>query len=588
MTQEQSWRYFMLGILLTALAAFIVFQMVRILLSPQAKVFRERGKVYSGEWRTFTPARGEIYDYWGHLLAGNTIVYEVGVELSQVENASTIALALNAVTGADYDDMFTIANQQHSEDAIYRVLVDFVTEEQIIRLKQLRGEMAVAYGNGDDEDQPSLVGLWFKPHLQRSYPEKDLAANVLGFVNREGIGYFGVEEKFHDRLAGTPQTIWVPTDPNRVEELPDIPPGASIVLTIDRAIQADIENILDETLEESGAEAGTIGVMDPQTGEILALASTPRINLNEYWHYDEVFVDTAPYNRAVSKSYETGSVFKVFTMAAGLDSGAVTTVTPFLDTGVFEIGGLIIRNWNSGSWGPQDMIGCMQYSLNVCLAWVASQVGVNRFYSYLQDFGIGHLTGIELAGEVTGRLKLPGDSDWYEAELGTNAFGQGVSATVVQMLMGVSAIANDGMMMTPHIVHSIREGGREYVTQPQVAGMPISEETAHTLTEMLAITVGTESYNKAIVDGYQIAGKTGTGEIPTPFGYTSYVTNASFVGWGPIDDPRFLVYVWLEKPVTSIWGSEVAAPVFREVVEHLVVLMNIPPDDVRWRLMGSK
>jgi cell division protein FtsI/penicillin-binding protein 2 len=233
------------------------------------------------------------------------------------------------------------------------------------------------------------------------------------------------------------------------------------------------------------------------------------------------------------------------------------------------------------------MIGCIKHSLNVCLAWIASEVGTGKFYEYMQAFGIGSLTGIELAGEVPGRLKLPGDSDWYEAELGTNSFGQGVSVTPVQMLMAVSAFANEGKMMTPRILLSMKKDGREYRTQPQIAGIPISAETARTMSDMLAISVEVESYSNAVVDGYRIAGKTGTGEIPTPFGYTSNVTNASFVGWGPVDDPRFIVYVWLEKPQTSIWGSEVAAPVFREVVETLVVLMNIPPDDIRMQLQNS-
>ena len=587
MRTEYSWRYTTLGLLLTALALFIILQMVRIQLSPQAQVFRDRGAAYSGGWRTIVPARGEIYDRWGHLLAGNTTVYEVGVELSEVENPSTIALALNATAGADYDEVFSAVSQEPSATAVYRVLADFVSEEQKARLEQLAMEMEVAYGGSNESNRPSLAGLRFVPHLQRSYPEKDLASNILGFVNREGKGFFGVEEKFSDLLAGTPKTVWIPLDPNRVEEIPDVPPGASLTLTIDRAIQTEVQYILDGALVTSGAEAGTIIVMHPQTGEILAMATTPRLDLNEYWRYNEVFVNPTPFNRAASKSYEPGSVFKVLTMAAALDSDTVKPNTPFLDTGVFEIGGAVIHNWNSGAWGPQDMLGCMQHSLNVCLAWVASQTGANTFYSYLQDFGIGRLTGIDMAGEVPGRLKMPGDSDWYEADLGTNSFGQGVSVTTVQMVMAVSAIANDGKMVTPRVVKSIYDKGKEYNSSPQIAGMPISDETAQTLTKMLATSLETES-SDALVEGYRVAGKTGTAEIATPLGYTSSATNASFVGWGPVDDPQFLVYVWLEKPTSSPWGSVVAAPVFQDVVERLVVLMNLPPDDIRKRWMNSQ
>jgi cell division protein FtsI/penicillin-binding protein 2 len=267
-------------------------------------------------------------------------------------------------------------------------------------------------------------------------------------------------------------------------------------------------------------------------------------------------------------------------MASALDKGAVKPDTTFIDTGVIEVGGAYIYNWNSGAWGPQDMQGCMQHSLNVCLAWVATQLGAKDFYSYMRGFGIGHLTGVDMAGENPGRLKIPGDADWYDADLGTNAFGQGVSATPLQMATAISAVANEGKMMAPHIVRSIIENGEQFNNEPRLLGMPIKKETAQTLTEMLSRSLEEEA-SDALVEGYKIAGKTGTAEIPTPYGYSSSATNASFVGWGPVDDPQFLVYVWLEKPTSSPWGSIVASPVFRQVVERLVVLMDIPPDRIR-------
>jgi cell division protein FtsI/penicillin-binding protein 2 len=184
------------------------------------------------------------------------------------------------------------------------------------------------------------------------------------------------------------------------------------------------------------------------------------------------------------------------------------------------------------------------------------------------------------------RLKIPGDEDWYDADLGTNAFGQGVSATPLQMVAAISALANDGKMMAPRIVRSIIKDGHQYNTEERMVGLPISADTAHTETEMLARSLELEA-SDALIDGYRVAGKTGTAEIPTPYGYTSNVTNASFVGWGPLPENRFVVYIWLEKPTTSIWGSEVAAPVFAEAVQRLVVLMDIPPDDVRNALFSQ-
>ncbi|NJN44113.1 MAG: penicillin-binding protein 2 [Anaerolineae bacterium] len=414
---------------------------------------------------------------------------------------------------------------------------------------------------GVDQPIQDLTGLIPIPHLQRSYPENDLAANVLGFVSRDGKGYFGVEEKYNELLAGVSKTVWMPTDPNQIQNIPDIPPGASLVLTIDREIQEMVENVLDDEVSFWGAQSGTILVMDPETGEVLAMASSGRINLNEYWKFEEQIGGLTPFNRAVGQDYEPGSIFKVLTMAAALDAGVVEPETEFLDTGLIEVGGAEIRNWNYGAWGPQTMTGCLRHSLNVCLAWIATEMGSQLFYDYMHAFGFGYSTGVDLAGEVIGRLRLPGDSNWYEADLGTNSFGQGLSVTPTQMLMALSALANEGQMVVPHVLLGIVNNGRQYNPPPQVAGYPITAETATTITEMLAVSLETEA-SVALVEGYRVAGKTGTGEIPTPYGYTSNQTNTSFVGWGPVEDPEFLVYVWLEKPTGSIWGSEVAAPIF--------------------------
>jgi cell division protein FtsI/penicillin-binding protein 2 len=587
MKTEHNWRYTFLGILMSFLPLLIVSRIVIIQANPKAlEGLLDKSQLYTGKYIKVEPARGQIYDRWGDLLAGNKTVYEVGVYLAQVRNPESIALAANIVLGMDYNEVLQIAKTPLSKNAVYRVLTNYVSEEKIDRLDAMAEQMQASEPIGDDQPAPSLSGLIYTPRLLRTYPENQVASNILGFVSRDGIGYFGVEGNYNDLLTGRPRNVWVPSDPNMVTDLPEIPPGASLVLTIDREIQISIENLLDEALNDSGAESGTIVVIDPQTGELLAVATTPRLNLNEFWRYGEVYVGSTPFNRAVSQAYEPGSVYKVLTIAAGLDSGAISLESTFLDTGVFEIGGTYIYNWNGGAWGPQDMQGCMQHSLNVCLAWIASQTGAKDFYEYMNAFGIGRLSGVDMAGEATGRLKVPGDGDWYDADLGTNAFGQGVSATPIQMAAAISAIANDGKMMAPHIVRSIINKGHQQDIDLKQIGQPIKTETARSLSEMLARSLELES-SDALVDGYRVAGKTGTAEIPTPYGYTSNQTNASFVGWGPVDDPRFLVYVWLEKPQTSIWGSEVAAPVFRDVVQNLVVLMDLPPDRVRLQVYGQ-
>jgi cell division protein FtsI/penicillin-binding protein 2 len=568
-----------MGFAFTFIGLIIIGRMFYIQISPQAETFREWETIYSGQWKVIQPARGKIYDRGGSLLAGNEIVYQIGVELQSVRNPQTIALALSGVLGLDYDEIYAAANNTDSETSVYAVLTDFVTPEKVELIKALADELVLTPTTNSDGKPHSLSGVVFTPHLHRSYPEKKLASNVLGFVSRESRGYYGVEERYNDLLTGVPKTVWIPLDPNRVSEVEDIPNGADLILTLDRDIQASMEEILDDALNTSGASSGTILVMQPETGEILAMASTPRMDLNKFWTYTDIYLEDQAFNLAVH-SYEPGSVFKVLVMATALDSKTVKQDTVFLDTGAINVGGITINNWNLGAWGPQTMLGCMQHSLNVCLAWVATEVGAKQFYEYMGDFGLGHMTGVGLAGEVSGRLKQPGDSDWHESDLGTNAFGQGVAVTPIQMVMAISALANDGKMVVPRVLHAVVDKGRQYDSPTRVAGTPISAKTARNMTEMLAVSLEEEA-SAALIPGYRVAGKTGTAEIPTPYGYTTNVTNASFVGWGPADDPQFLVYIWLEKPTTSPWGSIVAAPVFSQVVQRLVVLMDLPPDDVR-------
>jgi cell division protein FtsI/penicillin-binding protein 2 len=410
---------------------------------------------------------------------------------------------------------------------------------------------------------------------------------VLGFVTLENRGYFGVEEKYNSLLAGVPVTVWVPEDPNRAAELPAAPRGADLILTIDREIQAMVESELRKGLEDTGSKAGTIIVMDPRTGEILAMASTPQMDLNNFSQYGEVYKNASEFNRAISIQYEPGSVFKVLTMAAAIDSGTVSPSSAYLDVGFYEIGGAYVYNWDQGAWGPQDMLGCIRHSLNVCMARLADQMGAETFYTYMRRFGVGHPTGIDLAMEANGRLKVPGDSDWYKVDLGTNSFGQGVAMTPIQMMAAASALANDGRMVYPHVLYGMVSNGHQYNTPVQTLGTPISPQTARTVSEMLA-TAMEQGKMASVVEGYRIAGKTGTAQIPGPNGrYLSDQINASFIGWGPVDTPRFMVYVWFEKPDSADWAAYVAAPVFHDLVEKLVVLMSIPPDDVRQRLVGQ-
>lgn len=590
MKTDFSTRLLFIRILFILAGAAILLQIVHLQTSASASDLRKLGELYSYKRELVYPERGYIYDRYGRLLAGNEQVYEVGVNLSEMRgqnNAQSIASVVSTVLDMDYNEVYGNLTNPKNPKAVYVVLKNYVSLEKGNRLKSIQNEYEkyiAEMGSAKSQSAPpNLRGLELTPHLQRSYPENNLASNILGFYTRNNEAVMGIESKYNDLLEGSPVEVVVSIDPNQIEEIPTIPSGASLILTIDREIQAEMENIIDRAVKSSGAISGTLLVYDPETGEFLAMASNPRMNPNEYWDY----LDMKHFNRSVDYPFEPGSVFKVLTMAAALDSGTVQPDTPFVDTGVIEVGGLKIYNWDRSAWGPQTMLGCMQHSLNVCLSWVALQMGADKFYSYLKAFGIGHRTNIDLAGESLWPLAVPGDENWYESSLATNSFGQGLSTTPVQLVTAVGAIANDGVMMAPHILLGFVEDGKQYNTNPQVVGTPIKKETAQILTGMLTLSLEEEA-SDALVEGYRVAGKTGTAEIAIPGkGYVTNMTNASFIGWGPSEDPQFVVYIWLEEPKTAPWGSVVAAPVFSQVVEKLVVLMDIPPDDVRLGLRSQ-
>jgi len=590
-------RFYLLGVVFSLLGVLAVIKIIYLQTDTRAQELPKIGEaLYNYEIRTLYPERGEIFDRWGNLLAGNVEVYEIGVALDEVQrarSAETIARTLSEILESPgYAEIKVAAETPYQKGkAEFVTIADFVPAQKI---RALEDKIKTAREN---KTPLNLTGLYWSAHPMRYYPENDLASNVLGFVNflkrPENVvgcqengdwcgGHLGVEEYYDNLLAGTPIQVRLPKDPRKIDSLPPIPPGSSLILTLDREIQAAIEQIADQAHESSGAEAVTIIVANPRNGEILGMTSTPRYNLNRYWTYPEI-IDIPTFNRAISQVYEPGSVFKVLTMAGGLDSGVVTPESTFLDVGSYVVGGIPLHNWEYTVWGMQDMTGCMQHSINACLAWVADQMGPTRFYQYLEAFGIGRRTGIDLSYEALYPLRRPGDTDWHEVDLGTNSFGQGVSVTPIQMIAAISAVANEGKIMAPHIVKAYIRNGQQIEVSPKLMTAPIKAETARTLSEMLANALANEA-SPALVPGYRLAGKTGTASIPTAQGYTSPLTNASFVGWGPVDDPQFIVYIWMEKPAASPWASVIAAPVFHDVVEKVVTILRIPPDEVRQQM----
>lgn len=586
----------LLVVMCVAVLAMVV-QLIRVQFGTYAPVFAMWVEAAQDTQDEVDPDRGLIYDRDGDLLATNVPMYYLEIEVFQLTPASRkqIAAVLSQALILPYEDLYRQLTLDWGSLGQYRIRLTREVagdDRWPITIDQVAADMLKSFLL--DPDAPDLSGLKLVPAPRREYPANYLAGHVLGFVNQEGKGFFGIEGFYDDWLAGKPLTIERGYIPPEARLEPDPPAGVNLVLTIDLDIQQMLEEILREAIESNAAESGQIIVMDPRNGEILGMAIQPGLNPNNYepWLEErgvspidledlEEAEDEAVINPAVGGQFEPGSTFKVLTMAAALDSGVVERDTEFIDTGQIEVGGVRIRNWNGGAWGPQTMQGCMEHSLNVCLAWLSSEkLGASMFYEYMTAFGIGRGTGIDVAGEVAGQLRTPRHPEWTEADLGTNAFGQGVSVTPVQLLASVGAVANDGIMMQPHIVRAVVGPEGAYWPKATVLGRPVSKETADELNEMLAESIAGETH-LASVNGYRLAGKTGTAQIPTEKGYDDRWTIASFVGWGPVNDPQFIVLVRIDKPESSPWGSVVAAPVFREVVERLVTMLEIPPDHVR-------
>lgn len=550
----------MSGVLLLQLASF------QLWLSPEvSREFELRSQSSAGSIRRVPAERGIIYDRGGQPLAFNTFQYGIGISPNLVVDAEEISAQLALILNRDQFELYNIA-----------------TSSQL--WVQIARPVSAEVGQAVDELDISAITIEPIPH--RFYPQGALAAQVIGFViedNNNTRGAMGVESKYNDQLAGR-------TLDQTVSNVPfDLPPeepeggrGKDVILSIDRDIQFWIESELLLAINETGATSGTIIVMDPRNGDILAMASYPSFDPNNFIDVVDERILTNP---AISETYEPGSVMKVLTVASALDAGIITPDWTYNDQSVLEVGGVSIQNWDRKAHGVVDVTNLLVQSLNVGAATVSLEMGPDLFYSAMGKFGIGRLTNVDLPGEESGILKVPGDPDWSESDLGTNSFGQGVSVTSLQMITAFAAIANDGLMMQPRIVIQTVDGEKVINARPSPLGRPISAETAMIVRDMM-VRVIEDNVTAAALSGYSIAGKTGTAEIPSPVGYESDSSIVTFIGFLPADDPEVVVLVKLDRP-DGYWGSVVAAPIFRRIADRLVILLEIPTDDVRNALLAQ-
>ncbi len=512
---------------------------------------------------TLLPKRGEIYAHDKTTsdgvtpLAINRDMYHVFAEPSRFKgNIDDTARQIAPLLNLSED---TVKERLSKKDDIYELLGHNISEQAVDALKKIR-------------DEQKIKGMYWKPEQSRFYPEGNIASSItgfMGFANEKRVGQYGMEGFFNERLTGQ-----VVERDSLSTALQDPKDGDTLILTIDKNIQYNACTALQEAADKHHAKKGSIIVMDPKTGAILALCNVPNYDPNKYNEVEDIAVFE---NDVVTDQYEPGSIFKTVTMSAGVDAKKVTPYTTYQDNGEVKIGKYSIRNSDRKAHGTTDMRTVLEKSLNVGTTFIEQQLGHDLWEQYVTAFGFGKKTGIELSAENVGDITaVHKKKDIYGA---TTSYGQGLTVTPIQMIQAVGAIANDGKMMKPHLIDKVvHSNGHVDVIEPEMVGQPISKEAANTVAAMMVGVIDKSATRTAYVDGYYMSGKTGTAQIPNKNGgYDENRHKSSFVGFGPLRDPQFVILVKLDEPQTQ-WAEGAVSPVFGKVAKYLVNYLEIPPD----------
>lgn len=426
-------------------------------------------------------------------------------------------------------------------------------------------------------------GLGFEKEEDRYYPEASSAAQLLGFVgkNEEGgnVGYFGLEGYYDLTLSGRKgyregdkDAQGSPILLGSFKESSALR-GVDLVTTINKTVQLEIEKKLKEGIEKYRAIGGSVVVMDPSTGKILGMASYPSFDPKKYQEYGDVFFK----NPVISDTFEPGSIFKVLIMTSALDAKAVRPDTVCdICSGPLKVDKYEIETWDNKYYPDSTITDVIVHSDNVGMAFVGQKLGADTLYDYLDKFGIGKETGIDLQGEVSVPLRTKGT--WNIVDLATASFGQGVAVTSIEMIRAVAAVANDGMMPTPFVVSALKGEGWQEEIKPKTERI-ISKRSAEEMTAMMVNAAKNGEAKWTSLRGFSVAGKTGTAQIPIAGHYDPKSTNASFIGFSPAVNPKFIMLVTLNKPESSQWASETAAPLWYSIAKDLFLYFGIQPEN---------
>lgn len=437
-------------------------------------------------------------------------------------------------------------------------------------------------------EQLEIIGLGFDQNSKRFYPEASLSAHLLGFLASDDYGnekgYFGLEGFYDGELRGKKGVLTQEKDalglPILIGKFLEKQPkdGKTLVLNIDRSIQYILEQKLKKGIEKYKSKGASAIIMEPKSGKILAMASLPNYDPGSVTKFPKEYFK----NPITADGYEPGSTFKVLVMAAGINEGLVKPDTKCdICSGPISLSGYTIRTWNNEYRENASMTDVIVHSDNTGMVFVGQKLGIEKMYAYIKKFGFGDLTGVDLQDESSPDIR--DEKEWKEIDLATSSFGQGISVTALQVVRAVSAIANGGNVMEPQVVKEIIDGEITHKISPRVVEEVITEDTAKQIKEMMvkAVDEGEAKFAKKVngLLGYKIAGKTGTAQIPVAGHYDATKTIASFVGFAPADDPKFVMLVRYDQPTSSIYGSETAAPTFFEIAKELFTYFRISPTE---------
>lgn len=561
------------GLFLVALLAVVFRLFYWQILRGKVLSYQARGQ-YERDTALSAP-RGNILASDGTWLAARSEVYLVFAEIPQLKDSpKSIAEKLAPFFVEDSQDRPQILAEI---DRLYLLL----TKKEVVWIPLKQRVTPEIKRNIEALD---ISGIGFERGEARLYPEASAAAQLLGFVgkNEEGEdkGYFGLEGYYDLSLTGKPGYSVRESDAKGIpillgssKEITAIS-GVDLVTTIDKRVQLALEEKLKEGIEKYGAKGGTAIVMDPTTGGILGMSSYPSYDPGEYWKYGDEFFK----NPAVSDSFEPGSVFKILVMAAALDAKAVEPDTICdVCAGPVKVDKYTIETWNRQYNPDSSMTDIIVHSDNVGMTFVGSRLGTDAMYDYLDKFGIGKLSGIDLQGEATPALREKGT--WSIVDLATASFGQGVAITPIQMIKAGAIIANGGRVVAPHLVRKLqKDGWGEEISSP-LGEKVLSDEAVAGIKAMMVEAAKNGEAKWTYQRGFSVAGKTGTAQIPISGHYDAEKTIASFIGFSPAQTPKFIMLVTLKEPTSSPWASETAAPLWYSVARDLFPYFGIQPEN---------